>query len=349
MRCALASLLLPLVIGSSPVTSGPVMNVERAVHTATLLDTGQVLIAGGCTEYSCEPSPDSATTELYDPRSERFVPGPRMTRTRVGHTATRLPNGDVLIAGGWNDGRVTASAELYVAAERRFVPVGSMTVARGGAVAAPLSGGRVLIAGGDAPTSFLRSAEIYDPQTRSFTRVGSMSTVRRGHSAVRLQRGKVLVTGGSDSSGRVLRSAELFDGRTLRFTRVGRMSIARHKHASVALPGGGALILGGSSEQDSGGLYASVELYANRSFKPRPRMLEPRFKLDGTAIVLRTPGSSSSVGTRPWRSTTSSEDGRGESARRPRCRSQRPRSFPTGRCSSPEGTTKTSRCRAAPG
>ncbi len=286
MRYALAGLLLPLVIGASPVTPGPVMNVERAAHTATLLDNGQVLIAGGCTEYSCEPSSDSATTELYDPRSNRFVPGPRMARTRVSHTATRLPNGDVLIAGGWDNGRVTASAELYVAAERRFVPVGSMTVARGGAVAAPLSGGRVLIVGGDGPTSFLRSAEIYDPRTRSFTRAGSMATVRRAHSAVKLRGGKVLVTGGSDSRGRVLRSAELFDGRTLGFTRVGRMSTARHKHASVALPSGGALILGGSSEQDIGGVYSSVEFYATGAFMPRQRMLKARFKLDGTAVVL---------------------------------------------------------------
>src|SRR3712207_6501614 len=131
MRYAVLGLLVPLTVAGSPVSSGPSMAVPRAAHTATLLFSGKVLIAGGCTERSCELSDEGATTELYDPRMRRFEPGPRMTRPRVSHTATRLPNGDVLIAGGWDGPRVTASAELYMRATGRFVRVGSMGEARG--------------------------------------------------------------------------------------------------------------------------------------------------------------------------------------------------------------------------
>lgn len=288
MRYALAGLLLPLSIAGGPVNTGPSMMYPRAAHTATLLFSGKVLIAGGCTEPSCELSADGASTELYDPRSKRFVRGPRMGRPRVSHTATRLPNGDVLIAGGWEGPEVTASAELYLAKTGRFVPVGSMVDPRGGAVAVHLGRGRVLIVGGSGRDGVLRTAEVFDPRRRSFARVGSMSSARGGHSAVRLAGGKVLVTGGADRSGQVLRSAELFDRRTSRFRRVGRMQIPRHKHASVAHQGGGALILGGSDEGDFHGRYASVEYFAVRrgAFRRIRPMLSSRFKFDGTAIPL---------------------------------------------------------------
>jgi hypothetical protein len=289
MRYALAGVLLPLLLSGGPVETGPEMNVQRAAHTATLLTSGKVLLAGGCTEHSCELSTDGATTELYDPRTHRFERGPRMTRPRVSHTATRLPNGDVLIAGGWDGPRVTATAELYEAATRRFASVASTRHARGGAVAAHIGGGRVLIAGGSGRNGVLRSAEIFNPRTRSFAPARSMLAARGGHSAARLTGGKVLVTGGADQSGRVLRSAELFDPRTLRFTRVGQMAIPRHKHASVALPGGGALILGGSDERDFRGRYASVEYFQakSRAFRRLGPMVRARFKLDGTAVALR--------------------------------------------------------------
>lgn len=292
MRLGLGVLVLPLLLGSSgPVTSGPSLSVPRAVHTATLLKSGKVLIAGGCTTGTCELAAEGATTELFDPAKGRFEPGPRMTRPRVGHTATRLPRGDVLVAGGWDrpGGDPSASAELYEHDQGKFVAVGSMRARRGGATASLLRSGRVLIVGGTDGSRALRSAEIFDPRTRSFRPTGSMAARRGSHSAAALTGGKVLVTGGSASSDRVLASSELYDPKTGRFSGVGPMKVARHKHAVVALPAGGALVVGGSSARDFGGRYTSAELYSARTrrFVRVGSMLNARFKLDGSAVVLR--------------------------------------------------------------
>ena len=294
MRLALAAIVSTfLFAGSTPVAPGPALSVPRAVHTATLLVGGKVLIAGGCTTGTCELADEGASTELFDPARGRFEPGPRMTRPRVGHTATRLPGGNVLIAGGWDrrSGDPTASAELYDAADGRFAAVGSMRARRGGATASLLRNGRVLIVGGTDGSRALRSAELFDPRTRSFRATGSMAVRRGSHSAASLAGGKVLVAGGSASGNRVLRSAELYDPKTGRFSSVGSMRVGRHKHAVVALPGGGALILGGSNALDFGGRYASAEAFnaRTRRFARVGSMLNARFKLDGSAVVV-SPG-----------------------------------------------------------
>lgn len=288
LMLAAVSALPVLFAGSAPVTPISGLSVPRAAHTATLLASGKVLIAGGCTVGTCELDSQGATTEIFDAARSRFDPGPRMSRPRVGHTATRLPNGDVLIAGGWDGPKPTASAEIYVAATGRFVQVGSMREARGGAVAARLDRGRVVIIGGSGRRAALRSAEIYDTRRRSFKPGGAMAAPRSGHSATRLASGKVLITGGS-GAGRVFRSAELYDPTNGRFTQVGRLKVARHKHASVALAGGRALILGGSSAADFQGRYASAEIFEPRTgaFRLVGRMANARFKIEGSAVALR--------------------------------------------------------------
>src|ERR1039457_2796564 len=76
-----------------------------AGHTATLLQNGQVLLAGGM------PS-GSNSAQLYDPTTDSFSLTGSMASGREFFTATLLPNGKVLVAGGWN-GTELASCELY--------------------------------------------------------------------------------------------------------------------------------------------------------------------------------------------------------------------------------------------
>lgn len=284
MRLALLAVLaLPALVGSG-ITSTK-MAVPRAAHTATLLPSGHVLVAGGCTVESCELDEPGATTELFDPSTSRFNPGPQLGAPRVGHVAALLADGSVLIAGGWLPSGVTATAERYDAARGAFLPAGTMTTPRGSPTATRLGDGRVLLAGGSADGRVLRSAELYVPRTGRFARTGALAVARGAHVAVALRDGRVLVIGGSDGR-RVLASTELYDPRLGRFVPGPALVTARHKHAAVVLRDGSVLVVGGSNERDGSGRYATAELWRPGwpRFRSTGRMADRRFKLaDGVA------------------------------------------------------------------
>jgi hypothetical protein len=77
------------------------MTTPRIFHTATLLADGRVLIAGGDMIETRAPGAfnTQSSAELYDPLTGTFR-ATGLTRPRSGHTATLLPDGRVLIAGG---------------------------------------------------------------------------------------------------------------------------------------------------------------------------------------------------------------------------------------------------------
>lgn len=266
------------------------MSMPRAVHTATLLPDGSVLIAGGCTLDSCELGEGGASAELYDPGTRSFERTGPMAGERNGHTATLLPNGDVLLAGGWGPGGVLASAETYDSDAGAFSPTGSMGVGRGGFTATALRDGRVLVAGGYDGTRSIASAELYDPRTGAFAPTGRLRTPRSAHTAALLSDGRVLIAGGIDDRDRVLGSAELYDPRTGEFSRTGSMAAVRCKHAAVALRDGRALVLGGSDAADARATHASAELWdpATGAFSPTGSMRQERFKLPDAVAVLGT-------------------------------------------------------------
>lgn len=264
------------------------MTTIRATHSATLLPGGRVLLAGGCTAQSCEPSPLSSSTELYDPVSVAFARGPRMSVDRVGgHSATLLRNGQVLIVGGWGL-RPTTSAELYDPAGDRIVITGSLRVPRADATATLLADGRVLIVGGYDGSERLASAELYDPVARTFSTTGSMSTSRAGHAAVLLIDGRVLIVGGERTRGAVLNTAEVYDPSSGTFLPAGDMSVVRYKHAAVRLADGRVLVVGGSDARDGFGRYDSAEVWdpKTRSFTAAGIMHSRRFKISLSVVRL---------------------------------------------------------------
>jgi hypothetical protein len=270
------------------VIAAGTMTVARAAHTATPLPDGRVLIAGGCTLDGCEMEEDGASAELYDPREESFAKTGRMGTERVSHTATLLPNGEVLLAGGWDRDGVLASAELYDPAVGIFSPTGSMTTNRAAHTATLLPSGRVLISGGYDGRHSVPNAEIYDPRTGTFSRTGSMATPRSAHAAALLPKGRVLATGGSDSQEDIVASAEIFDPGNGRFSRTDNMTVNRYKHAATRLQDGRILILGGSNADDFYGKYASAELFdpASGTFAPVGDMNAERFKLPDAVATL---------------------------------------------------------------
>ena len=251
---------VPADVDSPRVVRIGEMSVERATHQATLLETGQVLITGGCAGRGCDPI--LASVELYDPASGSFRPVAAMAKPRAGHAAVALPDGRVFVAGGWTGESATATAEVYDPGTGRWTSAGEMSVARMGPIAVPLPDGRVLIVGGEPRTGGpVATAEIFDPTTSTFSTVGRMQIPRGSLAAIRLGDGRVLVTGGHRARGEVLRSAEIFDPATGEFQPTGNMTVPRHKHAATLLPDGRVLIIGGSDSRDYRGRYVTTEIY----------------------------------------------------------------------------------------
>ena len=134
-------------------------------------------------------APTAAAAGLGPPNT--WIPTGQMHAARTGQTATLLPDGRVLVAGGG-----TATAELYDPSTGKFAATGSMVQARVSQTATLLSSGKVLVAGGIGPPgpTVLAEAELYDPATGSFKQtLGNLTTARQWHAANLLQDGKVLV------------------------------------------------------------------------------------------------------------------------------------------------------------
>jgi hypothetical protein len=261
------------------------LKAARAVHTATTLQSGQVLVVGGMSDGG-----GLATVELFDPANNTIQQLGPLGERRLGHTATLLGNGRVLITGGYN-GEYLSSVEVFDPSTKRFRAAGSIREPRSGHTATLLPNGRILLIGGvGRGWTFLRSAELYDPETGRSELVGPMSVPRESHTATLLTDGRVLVVGGHNGRREnmdVYASSELFDPKTRRFEVSGSLAIARHKHDAVKLADGRVLVIGGADRTDRGH-YATIEVYnpANRSFTGGPSMSLARYKIAGTSIVL---------------------------------------------------------------
>jgi galactose oxidase-like protein len=263
------------------------MNDVRAAHSATLLSNGRVLIAGGFREEGTSEIAISSA-ELFDPETNTFTPTGGMNEPRDGHTATLLPNGQVLIAGGWNIRNRSSTAELYDPQTGKFEYTASLMAPRQGMTATLLKNGQVLIAGGDSARNTPQLiAELYDPATKTFTPTGSLNEGRMAHTSTLLDDGTVLLVGGASGTA-VLASAEIYDPSTEIFTPTGDANMVRYKHSAVLLGDGNVLIIGGSDQNDWTGKYNSAEIYDFKTgtFTGISDMNGRRFKLTDAAILL---------------------------------------------------------------
>ena len=267
------------------------MRTIRASHSATLLEDGRVLLAGGCVEHSCEGI--TAETELLDPASAESAPGPAMTEPRVGHGSVVLPDGRLFVIGGFGEGSVTATTEFLDPGAEAFTPGPSMAEPRADPTALLLDDGTVLVAGGFDGRSPLASAEIFDPASNTFRATGSLGIARTSQVGLVLADGRVLVAGGNagtdgGSGSDVQATAELYDPATETWVATGDMTVRRYKHAGVLLDDGRVLIVGGSDERDGRGVYRSAELYdpATGAFTATGDMAAGRYKIEDAVARL---------------------------------------------------------------
>jgi hypothetical protein len=263
--------------------AGPAMKTARSYAMATLLPNGKVLIAGGQTVYNDGASnPGVASTELYDPTTNTIVAGPTMNGSRRTATATLLPDGKVLIAGG----SPQHSVDLYDAYANTFAPAAFQPALHYDdyyATATLLPNGKVLIAGGaDAKLGRTSNTELYDPATNTLAAGPTMSAGREAATATLLPNGKVLIAGGIGDA--PLNSTDLYDPATNTFAAGPAMNASRFEAASTSLPNGKVLIAGGVGPNLT--VLNSTELYdpATNTFGPSNPMDAARF--DEAIVVL---------------------------------------------------------------
>ncbi len=216
-----------------------------------------------------------------------WTPAGSLSIVRGDHTATLLPNGKVLAAGGydWNNDVYLNSAELYDPVSNAWSAAANLSIAREGFTATLLPNGKVLVVGGAyGDWELTASAELYDPVSNTWSSAGSMTVARGSHTATLLVNGKVLVAGGINVHG-PQDSAELYDPVTNTWSSAGSLGIERYAHTMTPLANGTVLVTGGYSYA-SGSLSDSV-LYdpASNSWRAAGSLATDRYAHTATLLA----------------------------------------------------------------
>ena len=178
------------------------MTTARENHQAVLLQSGEVLVAGGS-----NLSGTLASAELFNPTTGTWTATGSMHTARSFFSLTLLPDGEVLAVQG-------TSAELFNPATGTWTVTGSPTSAVGGQNAALLLDGQVLAIGESINTP----SELYNPSTGMWSATGSTGTTIINPITPLLPSGEVFVTGSFRSGKRAFSTAALYDPSTGQFT-----------------------------------------------------------------------------------------------------------------------------------
>jgi N-acetylneuraminic acid mutarotase len=236
------------------------MASPRIFHTATRLQNGLVLLAGGQSDTNDGDGADIA--ELFNPATQTFTAlSATMTSPRGGHAAVLLPDGKVLLMGGFNNSSMSLnSAEVFDPVTQTFTALtATMTSGRSDFTSTLLPNGKVLLTGGDSSDTTLDTAELFDPTSQTFSSVAAtMTSARMGHTATLLGNGLVLVAGGVDigpafpSASIVYNTTEVYDPASQVFTTTDvTLTTPRFFHAQTLLATGSVLLTGGSNVESS--------------------------------------------------------------------------------------------------
>lgn len=271
------------------------MASARAGHGASLMGNGKVLVTGGLLAFDLTNpltllTGVQVTTEIFDPATDSFTPGPNMLEARALHTSTTLTNGQVLIAGGIslipivNIPTVSATAYRFNPANNSFGLPAFFSGGRFLHTAAPLSGGRVLLVGGITLdfTQFLQTGniadlivgtrtdcQVYTPAIGSFgtfATVNGMQVGRAGAAVAMLPNGGALIAGGFEAVidatttpptlvFNATATADRFASSPNTITPTGSMAAPRLFPTTVNLPDGTIMVVGGGP--------ADAEIYQN--------------------------------------------------------------------------------------
>ncbi|HUD42523.1 MAG TPA: kelch repeat-containing protein [Dokdonella sp.] len=259
----------------------------RMRPTTVGLADGRVLVTGGRSGKDGSIIPTAV--EIYDPATGTFGPAGSVSTPRYVGIVARLPDGKVLLTGGFNfsDGTL-GSSEIYDPAAQTATPTGSLVHPRDTyGHALTLADGRIMIVGGYNDDGPLATVEIYDPAAGTFALTGDMPDARGDHCALVLADGRVLVLGGFGSDWNYAMDAYLWDPATGQFRTAGRMTYPRANAHATLLADGRVLVAGGSTTGGS-------DLY-----EPRAEIWDPAsetFGETGAMITARSGGRAERLG-----------------------------------------------------
>jgi hypothetical protein len=278
---------------ATQTTTALTMAFPRAGHGASLMGNGKVLVTGGLAAFDLTNllalfNGIQSTTEIFDPATNTFAPGPAMLEARALHTSTTLTNGQVLIAGGLtlipiiNLPTVSATAYRFNPTTGSFGLPSLFSGARFMHTAAPLTGGRVLLVGGltldlstflttlnplDLIVGTRTDCQVFTPGILgfgTFATVNGLQVGRAGAAVATLPNGSAVIAGGFsltinpatqtfDASATA--TADRFTSSPNLLTATGSMGAPRLFPTTVNLPDGTVMVVGGGP--------TTAEIYQN--------------------------------------------------------------------------------------
>ena len=252
------------------IGAGP-LAVARRGHIFALLNTGKVLASGG--QIANNGTTTTLTSELFDPSTKTWSMGAPSPHTRQYGASVLMPDGRLLVAGGYVSGTTTSGADFYNAALDTWAPAGDIVGTRQYLTASLLQDGRALFAGGYNTSTALSNVDIYDPSVALWKNAASLSSARSAHASVLLPNGNLLVAGGVNGS--VLQTAERYNSMTNTWSSAGTLTVPREFAAAALLANGSVLLAGGS---DGTNALNSAELYnpSTNVWSAAPPMITPR-------------------------------------------------------------------------
>lgn len=237
------------------------LNYSRHSHTATLMNDGRVLIAGGYNDSFWRSDKTQAPFEIYDPAKKAFEKSGSLfsrfksVEARQSHTATAIEGGSgILLAGGnhWEGGGLFGLIKPKLKMNKGSEVVRGVKTERAGDLnaqrlnhgAALVSPTNVLIAGGHDTAGAVGALELYNSATAAWTQAGSL-TRPRSNCEVAVNGTSALVIGGYDGTTEVA-TVEVFDADAKALTQVSyTLATARNGCAVTTLKDGRILVTGG--------------------------------------------------------------------------------------------------------
>jgi hypothetical protein len=251
------------------IAAGIPLSVPRAGHTAVRLADGSVLVAGGTTLVASDQGTveaATATAEVLYAGATQWIAATGLTQARTGATATSLPDGRVLVAGGADDNGPLDTFEIYDPISTTFHPGGLLSAARAGHAAAVAGKASVLVAGGHNASGAIGTADIIDADTGGVVTV-TMTAARDGASATALLDGRVLVAGGWDGAND-LATAEVIDPASATTTATLPMGSRRRNPQALLLDHNATVLITGGT--NAGAVVPTAEHFVvwENGFRP---------------------------------------------------------------------------------